>query len=125
MKIRLQDGLPFVTAVLMHQNQQIALENVLLDTGSAGTIFPTDRMLEIGLRLEVDDLLQRIRGVGGTEFVFTKQVNRIALGDLTLADFEVEVGAMDYGFPLDGIIGMDALLQVGAKIDLEQLELVS
>jgi hypothetical protein len=37
-------------------------------------------------------------------------------------DFAIEVGAMDYGFSLDGIVGMDFLLQVGAVIDLSRLE---
>jgi len=29
---------------------------------------------------------------------------------------------MDYGFSIDGIIGLDFLLQVGAVIDLAKLE---
>ena len=38
-------------------------------------------------------------------------------------DFDIEVGAMDYGFAIDGIIGTDFLLQVGAVIDLSRLEI--
>ena len=39
-----------------------------------------------------------------------------------MADFEIEVGAMDYGFrfELGGIVGMDFLEQVGAVIDLRR-----
>jgi hypothetical protein len=44
------------------------------------------------------------------------------LGELEVRDFEVEVGAMDYGFAIDGIVGMDWLTQVGAVIDLSRLE---
>ncbi|WP_178389844.1 hypothetical protein [Bacillus cereus] len=33
--------------------------------------------------------------------------------------FETEFSAMNYGFDLDGIIGLDFLLEVGAIIDLE------
>ena len=68
MKIRLQDGLPYVTVSLTYRGQQIILKNVLLDTGSAGTIFATDKVIE-------------------------------------------------------GIVGMDFLLQVGAIIDLTQMEI--
>jgi len=67
--------------------------------------------------------LNRIRGVGGTEFVFSKTVDRVALGeDLWLENFKIEVGAMDYGFnfELEGIVGMDFLEKVGASIDLRQ-----
>jgi hypothetical protein len=74
MRIRLQDGLPYITASITYQGHSLQLENVLLDTGSVGTIFSTDRLLEIGLRYESDDFVHRIRGVGGSEFVFTKPV---------------------------------------------------
>jgi len=38
-------------------------------------------------------------------------------------DFEIEVGAMEYGFPAQGILGLDFLLRAGALIDLDRLEL--
>ena len=123
MKIRLRDGLPYVTASLTYRGQQLSFGNVLLDTGSAGVIFSMDRVLTIGLTYAPDDKVHRIRGVGGAEFVFTKQVDSLAVGQLQVNDFQIEVGAMDYGFDIDGIIGMDFLIQVGAIIDLAKLEM--
>ena len=123
MKIRLQDGLPYITASLTYRGQQLSFRNVLLDTGSAGAIFSTDRVLTIGLTYEPDDSIHRIRGVGGAEFVFAKRVDSLAVGKLQVNDFQIEVGAMDYGFDIDGIIGMDFLIQVGAIIDLAKLEI--
>ncbi len=55
-----------------------------------------------------------MRGIGGAKFVFLKRIDR---------NFAIEVGAMDYGFAIDGIIGTDFLLQVGAVIDLSRLEI--
>ena len=123
MKIRLRDSLPYVTASLTYEGQQLSFRNVLLDTGSAGVIFSTERVLTIGLTYEPDDRVHRIRGVGGTEFVFTKRLDCLAVGELQINDFQIEVGAMDYGFDIDGIIGMDFLIQVGAIIDLAILEM--
>ena len=123
MKIRLRDGLPYVTASLTYQGQQLSFGNVLLDTGSAGVIFSTDRVLTIGLMYEPDDRVHRIRGVGGTEFVFIKRVDCLAVSELQVNNFQIEVGAMDYGFDIDGIIGIDFLTQVGAIIDMAKLEL--
>jgi len=123
MNIQLRDGLPHITASLTYQGRQLPFENALLDTGSAGTIFSTDRVLTIGLTYEPDDMVHRIRGVGGTEFVFTKQVDRLTVGKLQVNNFPIEVGAMEYGFDIDGIIGMDFLIQVGAIIDLAKLEI--
>ena len=85
--------------------------------------FSTDKVLTIDLTYEPDDMVHRIRGVGGAEFIFTKQIDRLAAGNLQVNDFQIEVGAMDYGFDIDGIIGMDFLIQVGAIVDLTRLEM--
>ncbi|KAA3660910.1 MAG: hypothetical protein DWQ04_18065 [Chloroflexi bacterium] len=118
--ISLQDGLPFISIELTQSNQIITIPNVLIDTGSAGTVFNTDLVSQIGLVLETNDIIRRIRGVGGSEFVFTKIVDQISLGDLQVEKFEIEVGAMAYGFEIGGIIGMDFLTSVGAIIDLNK-----
>lgn len=123
MKIRLEHGLPYITISIEFRGKQLALENVLLDTGSAGSVFAADKLLGIGLQYEPNDSIHRIRGVGGTEFVFTKSVDRLTLDKLEASHFEIEVGAMDYGFEIDGIVGMDFLVQVGALIDLARLEI--
>jgi hypothetical protein len=123
MKIHIQDELPFVAIVLTYRGRQIEFENVLLDTGSAGTIFPTDKLSPIGLWYEADDMVHRVRGVGGAEFVFSKRVDHLAVGNLEVSDFEIEVGAMDYGFEIEGILGMDFLTRVGARIDLAELSI--
>lgn len=123
MKIRLQDGLPVASVVLTHGNEQLALENVVIDTGSAGTVFPIDTVEAIGLGMEPDDMIIPVRGVGGSEFVFVKQVDRLALENLVVQNFAIDVGAMDYGFEIDGILGIDFLIQARAVIDLAKLEI--
>ena len=123
MKIHVRAGLPFVTASLTYLGKQLSFKNTLLDTGSARAMFSMDELLAVGLTYEPDDRVHRIRGVGGTEFVFTKRVDCLTVGDLQVTDFQVEVGVMDYGFDVDGIIGMDFLIQVGAVIDLARLEI--
>jgi hypothetical protein len=65
LRIRLEDGLPFVTALLSYQGQRIELQKVLLDTGSAGTVLSADALMTIGLVYEADDVVHRIRGIGG------------------------------------------------------------
>ena len=123
MNIQVRDGLPYVTVTLLYGGRQLELANVLLDTGSAGTLFAADQVVAVGLQYEADDPVQRIRGIGGAEFVFVKRIDRLSVGELQVSDFAIEVGAMDYGFAIDGIIGTDFLLQVGAVIDLSRLEI--
>jgi len=122
MTIHIQDGLPYVMITLQYRGQELHLPHVLLDTGSAGTVFAADTMLPLGLPYEVNDPVHRMHGIGGAEFVFSKRVDRLALGPLYVRDFAIEVGAMDYGLAIDGIVGMDFLLAVSAVIDLAQLE---
>jgi len=78
-------------------------------TLAAGTLFAADQVLAIGLQSEADDLVQRIRGVGGAEFIFIKRIDRLSVGELQVSDFDIEVGAMDYGLAIDGITGTDFL----------------
>jgi len=120
MKIRMHNGLPYVQVSLIHHNQHQTLDNIVLDTGSAGTVFSADAVLNIGLQLEFDDIVREVRGVGGTEFVFSKRIDSLSLGKFELKNFEIEIGAMDYGFVIDGIVGINFLHQVGAWIDLTQ-----
>ena len=35
----------------------------------------------------------------------------------------VQIGAMDYGFPIQGLIGADFLTETGAVLDLNRLEI--
>ncbi len=120
MKIELRDGLPFVAVSLIYQGQSLTFAHALLDTGSVGTIFSADRVLAIGLQYEPHDMVHRIRGVGGVEFVFTKQVDCLQIGEIKVRHFEIEVGTMDYGLEIEAIIGMDFLTQVKATMDLGQ-----
>src|SRR4051812_14093867 len=118
MKIRLEGGLPFVTVSLSYRGRDLALDRILLDTGSGASVFSADEVSQLGIVPEPTDVLRRVVGVGGTEFVFAKRIGRLVLGDLEAADFEIQVGAMDYGFPIQGIVGMDFLLRSAALIDL-------
>jgi predicted aspartyl protease len=98
------------------------LENVLLDTGSQRTVLSTDRLSEIGLRFTPTDRFHEVRGVGGVELVVSGRVERLSLGEMSVADFPVEIGGMDYGFEIDGLLGFDFLAQVGAVVDLSRME---
>jgi len=123
MKIRIEDGLPFVSVSLKYKEKQIHLDQVILDTGSAGSIFKFSKLKTIGIQQEENDEVYRISGVGGFEFVFSKHIEQISLGEIVVPDFEVEVGSMEYGFPIDGILGLDFLTSIGAVINLKKLEI--
>ena len=86
-----------------------------------GTIVSTDLAESIRIIVEEDDMIYRITGIGGSEFVFTKKIDSIKIADAEIRDFILEVGAMNYGFDLDGIIGLDYLQKIKAIINLDKL----
>ncbi|AJD31109.1 retropepsin-like aspartic protease [Clostridium sporogenes] len=120
-KLQLKYGLPFCSIKLIYKDKEMILDNILLDTGSGGTVLKMDKVEEVGITIEENDIIETISGVGGSEFVYKKYVNSISIGDLILDNFKVEIGVMDYGFEINGIIGMDFLKSLGAVIDLDKM----
>jgi predicted aspartyl protease len=123
MKFELKYGIPFISAIFKHGNKEIILENVVIDTGSGGTILPTEIAFELGLEAELEDSLQRIRGVGGTEFVYEKVIDSIQLGNVTVSNFKIQIGAMNYGFGINAILGMNFLRDGELIVDCGKLEI--
>jgi predicted aspartyl protease len=113
--------LVFVTATLTYSGVSIEIADVLVDTGAASTVINADLAAQAGVYLSPADTLRRLRGVGGHEHVFTRRIDRLAIGDRGVDQFEVEIGEMDYGFEMGGILGMDFLRVAGAVIDLGQV----
>ena len=123
MKIRLIAGMPFISAAIETKEQRLEFERVLIDTGSGACVFRTDDFEKIGIRHELEDKLNKMRGIGGYEYVIEKSVEKLEVGELSASPFTIQLGALDYGMQIDGIIGMDFLLKTGAKIDFEKLEI--
>jgi len=116
-------SLAFVTATLTYEGTTIEVPDVLVDTGAASTVINADFAAEAHIFLRSSDQLRRLRGVGGHEHVFVRRVDRLAIGEQGLDDFDVEIGEMDYGFEIGGILGMDFLRAANAVIDLGTLSI--
>ena len=121
MQLISRHDLVYVTATLTYRGTAVEIQDVLVDTGAASTVINADMAADVGIYLEATDQLRRLRGVGGHEHVFLRNVERFAVGDHGLDGFDIEVGEMDYGFDLGGIIGMDFLRAARAIIDLGSL----
>ncbi|HKH43189.1 MAG TPA: retropepsin-like aspartic protease [Thermoanaerobaculia bacterium] len=125
MKIRLEDRLPFVTVKLGRGTEEIVLERVLLDTGSAATVFAVDEIATLGIVPEHTDRIRRMVGIGGVEFVLAKRIESLALGEIKVRDFPIQIWAMKYGFPIQGLLGTDFFVQAQVILDLDALEVYS
>jgi len=123
MRLILRDSLPWITLVIEDAGKRIEVPDVLVDTGSAITLISADVAAQVGIHPSPSDKLYFIRGVGGHEVVYARKIDGIGIGQPQVADFQVEIGGMDYGFPIHGILGMDFLRATAARIDLGQLEI--
>lgn len=123
MQLQIRYNLPFVTIKIDHNNKSLQIPSVLIDTGSASTLLSIDLLVNVGIQPDPTDIIHTIRGVGGTEVVFKKTIQTITMDNLVLNNFDIEVGSMDYGFEINGILGMDFLLFAGIKIDLQKLQI--
>lgn len=50
-------------------------------------------------------------------------IDYLKVGECSLGDFEIEISGMDYGFEINGILGMDFLIGTGAIIDLRKMNI--
>jgi len=122
-QIQLKDNLPFTSVMVSYRGVDILIPDILIDTGSGSTILSASAVSAISITPSPEDTLYTIRGVGGNEVVFSRKVDFFRVGDQSISDFEVEIGAMDYGFDIKGILGMDFLIRAGAIINLQNLHL--
>ena len=123
MQLDLWNGLPFVRVSIGYLGASIEIPNVLIDTGSATSIFSADELAKINLFPAPEDTLYTIRGVGGSEVVYSRTIDYLQVGEQKIASFSIEVGGMDYGFNIQGILGMDFLIHAGAILDLSKMQI--
>lgn len=73
-KLEIKDNLPFVKMKVKYKDKdkEKLLNNVLIDTGSASSILKGELVKEIGIKPEPEDPLGSVRGIGGSEFVYTR-----------------------------------------------------
>jgi hypothetical protein len=123
MQLTLRDDLPFTRIGLTYAGNEIEIDDVLVDTGSATTVLGAHAVADVGIQPEMEDMLVTIRGVGGIETVYIRRVQALRIGQRVVENAEIEIGGMNYGFRINGVLGMDILIQTGAIIDLGQLTL--
>lgn len=121
----IENGLLLTDMIIKFNQKSLSLNRVLVDTGSGSTVISSDLAATIGIVPEINDTIYRISGVGGSEFVYSKKVDAILVGNMKTDIFELEIGAMNYGFDLDGIIGLDLLARLKSVINVDELTLHS
>lgn len=122
MDIEFRDGLLFTSIRITYKNNYKIIDNVIIDTGAAETIISTDVVSDIGIYTELGDKITVFYGVGGSEHTsFSKIVAEVELGNKILNNCKVDFGIVDSYGEINGLIGLDILIKLGAIIDLKNL----
>lgn len=98
---------PSVEVTVFKGDKLIKLKKSFFKLDLIFTRFSTDRMLEIGIKLEPDDL---IRTASDGEIVYLKKIEKMTICDVTLRNITVEIGRIPQ-YNIDAIIGMDILVR--------------
>ena len=120
-KLIIDEGLLLTDMEIRYKGNKLHLTRVLIDTGSSNSIISSEVAEIIGIVPEANDPVYRVRGIGGTELVFSKLLDSIKIGHMKVEHIQIEVGEMNYGFQLDGIIGLNLLKKMKAMINIDNL----
>lgn len=122
MKLEYRDGLLFTAIEIVYKGKSKVIENVVVDTGAAGSIISPDVVDELGIYAELNDKIMEYYGVGGsTHIAFIKKIDSIIIGNQRINNIDIDFGLIDQSGEINGLIGLDILMEVGAIIDLNEL----
>ena len=123
MQIDFRDGLLFTSIGINYNGFEKVIENVIIDTGAAHSLISSDIAEEIGIMYENGDKLITMFGIGGEDFAFRKPVTKVKLGPLTINDYPLDFGLLDIDNGINGLIGLDLLIESKAILNLNTLEI--
>ena len=124
MNMKFQDGLLFTSIQVSFRGSTKVIENIVIDTGAAETIISPDAVEDIGIFAELEDSVNSFYGVGGSlHNFFSKNVEKVKLGEVSLEEVKIDFGVIDPKGYINGLLGLDLLMKLGAVIDLKKLSL--
>ena len=124
MRIHLEKGLLLTSIEISYKGISKVVENVVIDTGAAETIISPDIVEDIGIMAELNDTVNSFYGVGGSiHNFFSKKVDEINIDDISLMEIKLDFGVIDPKGYINGLLGLDLLIKLGAILDLKMLTL--
>jgi len=116
--------LVFTSIEISYKGKSKIIDNIVIDTGAAGTIISPDAVDDIGIYAELGDRIMEYYGVGGsTHNAFIKTIDEIKVGTQSSRNIEIDFGLIDTNGEINGLLGLDILMNLGVVIDLKNLSL--
>jgi hypothetical protein len=110
---------------LIFRGKSKIIKNVVIDTGAAETIISPDAVGDLGIYAELNDTVNSFYGVGGSlHNFFSKNIDSLEMDTFELKDVKLDFGIIDPRGEINGLIGLDLLIKVGAVIDLKNMNVI-
>lgn len=122
-KLMLENGLLYTSVRMYYRGRVKTIDKVVIDTGASHSIISTDLVEELGLDIEDDDKIIFSVGIGGKQFAVVKQVDGIAFNGFKIENCKIDLGEIDFGGGINGLLGLDLLMQAGVILDLKNLRI--
>lgn len=121
MVIEYREGHLYTSIEICFRGESKIIENIVIDTGASETIISPDIVEEIGLIAEISDTVNSFYGAGGSlHNFFSKEVDEIKLGIGSFNKIKLDFGIIDPKGTINGLLGLDMLIKLGAIIDLNK-----
>jgi predicted aspartyl protease len=127
MNIEFKEGLLFTSIQISYRGSTKLIENIVIviDTGAAETIISPDAVEDIGIYAELEDSVNSFYGIGGSlHNYFSKNRVQVELGNVCLEEAKMDFGVVDPQGNINGLLGLDYLMKLGAILDLKKLSLI-
>lgn len=115
MVIKIQSGLALANMKMTYKDKSVHLQDVLLDTGCAMSVFDTDVVEPIHLVPDRKNArLVCMTGIGGRgDFCVEQITTQLFLDGMELTDFRHQLGNIKETYGFDAILGNDFLTLSG------------
>lgn len=124
MKIEYRDGLLFTTIEIYFRDRFKEINNIVIDTGASISIISPDIVDDVGIFAEAGDRIVSSMGVGGSiHNSFEKNIDMIKVENKGLNNIKLDFGIIDPKGEINGLLGLDILVKLGALIDLKRFEI--
>ncbi|MCC0731313.1 MULTISPECIES: retropepsin-like aspartic protease [unclassified Clostridioides] len=114
-----KNGLLYTDIEILIENKNILVKDIIIDTGVSHTIISSSYLEESDIGFNDDDTIVKASGYGGTvQYSVRKLVNKVACGDITLENIKLDFGEIDPEEKVNGLLGLDFLINANLIIDL-------
>lgn len=122
MKIENRGGLLFTSVEVTYRGKTKIVENVVIDTGASQSLISQDSVSDIGIKVESEDEIVTSYGIGEKEHAFVKYVDKINVAGFSVTNFQLDISDFLYE-DINGLLGLDIMMEAGFIIDLKSLEM--